>query len=253
MNSPESLREFTNELVRRGLPIEYSHRATEEFADHHRDLSEELQLAGMDETTAVAAATERLGDAKALIKKTVREYQHRHWCGRWPVVAFLVGPVALSITVWMGTMFSLAIVDNVGEAVGFGIPESSRDLSLLGLMILYAVVYWLLLIVPAVLVFALSRMVFRSGVGRRWIILSSILLAICAGFVRCGFVTSPENLEHPFVVSMPFWLPLQSPGKIADWYFGQPQQMAQAMTPLVIAVIIVWRDFARRRMPPLAA
>ena len=113
MNTPESLNGMVSDLIRRGLPADYATRAAAEFSDHHRDLVEELQASGLSESQATTEASHRLGDSRTLVKKTVREYQRRFWCGRWPLLMFLFGPIPVadccvvrdwSHLVWLGVV-----------------------------------------------------------------------------------------------------------------------------------------------------
>lgn len=250
MNTPESLRSFTEELIRRGLPVEYSRRAAEELADHHRDLVEECLAGGMSQSTAHASADKRLGDTKSLVKKTVRAYQHRHWCGRWRIATFVVGPVVLLVTAWISSLWALFFTGKLFKAIGWETPQSSHDLSL---VILYAAVGWFLLVIPAGLVFILFRLAIRSGLSWAWIATSSVLIAVSAGLVRTGFVPSPETVEHPFMISMPLGMPFESVTEIAAWYIGSPLQIAQALLPLLTAAILVWQKNIRRQRSQFAA
>ena len=101
MNTPDALNELYAQLVRRGLPAEYARRAAAELVDHLRDLLDELQAVGMSESQAAAEASHRLGDSRTLVKKTVREYQRRYWCGRWPLITFLLGPIPVLVFTWV--------------------------------------------------------------------------------------------------------------------------------------------------------
>src|SRR5262245_40244470 len=100
MNTPESLNGMISELVRRGLPSAYAQRSVAEFADHYRDLVEELQAAGCSEADACAEASRRLGDSHTLIRKTVHAYRRRSWLARWPLVTFLLAPIPALIATW---------------------------------------------------------------------------------------------------------------------------------------------------------
>lgn len=253
MNSPESLRELTDQLVRRGLPMEYSRRAAEELADHYRDLVEEGQSIGLTESASQAAARERLGNTKSLIKRTVRAYQRRHWCGRWPIVTFALGPIGILIAAWVSSSFLLVGIGKLSDAIGFGMPNSSHDLGSLGLGILYFMVVWFLLVIPAVIVFLLSRLAMHSGVSWAWFAFSSVLLALTVGSVRTGFVPSPETVEHPFMITIPvFWLLSQpSLSEIASWYLHTTWQITQFIVPLLTAAILVRRKIAQRQHLPL--
>ena len=46
-DTPAPLEDIAADLVRRGLPVDYAQRAAAEFADHHRDLVDELQRSGL--------------------------------------------------------------------------------------------------------------------------------------------------------------------------------------------------------------
>jgi hypothetical protein len=243
MNSPESLREFTNELIRRGLPIEYSSRAAEEFADHHRDLTEELQLAGMDEAAAITAASKRLGDPKSLMKKTVRAYQRRYWCGRWPVTTFVVAPIPLVLLMWMAKwLICFAIAMPLQR---WGIIEHQPD----GIMsfgewaFVRSVQIVFLFLTPAAVLFCLFRLARRAALNCRWVCMSAMLLSLFAGlflydFNSKGFAIRVPRDEVVCIVGVPFL----SSGGMWNWYTQNPWLMAQVLCPLAVATILIWRS-----------
>jgi hypothetical protein len=253
MNNPESLREFTNELVRRGLPIEYSRRAAEEFADHHRDLIEELQAAGMDETAAVATATERLGDTKALVKKTVREFQRRHWCGRWPVVTFLFGPLVLLITTWILTGVGLMLLGKTLDAIGMKSQRHDGVHSTADRIAMSCLTGWFVFVLPTLVLLLLSRWVSRAGLNWRWVAFAAIVLAVNVGSMQCGNVyqLSGSNVSNlatgqslppdTFVMSVPLWIYFSGFQSTLSWYANNPQQLCQSFLPLAVAGLMIWR------------
>ena len=116
----EPLEAMVADLIRHGLPADYARRAAAELADHHRDLVEELQASGWTDEHAQSEASRRLGEPHELAKKTVREYQRRYWCGRWPLLTFFLGPIPGLLMVWMITGLSLA---GIGRMLGLIIDE----------------------------------------------------------------------------------------------------------------------------------
>jgi hypothetical protein len=253
MNSPESLREFIGELVRRGLPLDYAQRAAVELADHQQDLSEELQATGLDEVTATAQAAGRLGSTKSLLKQTVRGYQRRHWCGRWPLLTFFLGPLALLLASWIATCLVVALVSIVALNV-IGIEEPSNDgiVSLGEKICMYCFTAWCLIVLPAMVVCFLSRRAFRAGLSVLWIALAALILSTITENVRCGFSSQisrskPTNMETGEPISgdtamlcVPYWIYSQSWRSLCAWYATNPQVLCQLLMPLAVAGLMIW-------------
>lgn len=244
MNSPESLREFTQALIRRGLPADYARRSAEELADHHRDLVDEGRDAGLEESLATSMASKRLGDMKSLLKKSVRAYQRRHWYGHWRVASFLFGPLAMLVATWIATLYMLSIVGKVLGLLSIVVPESSQYLSPAELIVLYTIVGWFMFVVPMLILGFLGRSAIRAGLNPGWIVTSAAMLGLCTGVVRWGFreqlglPASPESIAHPFMVMFPIGVPSFS--TFATWYFGTPQQIVQLLLPIAVSIAMLW-------------
>lgn len=243
MNTPESLREFSCELVRRGLPVEYSRRAAEELADHHRDLIEELQGTGMDEADAAVVATERLGETKSLVKKTVRAYQQRHWCGRWPAVTFFLAPIPLVLLAWMAKWLICYIV--IAPLQSWGMIDHQPD----GIMsfgewaLVRGVQVVFLFLTPAAVLFLLFRLAQRAALNYRWVCMSAVMLSLFAGlffydFNSKGFVIRVPRDQVVCIVGLPF---LSRDG-MWKWYTQNPWLMAQTLCPLAVATVLIVRS-----------
>lgn len=116
--TPAAIEHIAADLVRRGLPIDYAQRAAAELVEHHHDLVAELCHSGFEEQGACAEASRRLGDASTLTQKTVREYQCRYWCGRWPLLTFLLGPVFTLAFAWIGAGVTLIAIGYLGKLCG---------------------------------------------------------------------------------------------------------------------------------------
>ncbi len=257
MNTPESLREFTGELILRGLPAEYARRAAEELADHHRDLTEEWQTAGMDETAAIAAAIERLGETKSLVKKTVRDYQRRHWCGRWRVVTFLFVPLVLLVAAWIGSGLGLMLLGKTLEAIGIESPSKPELLTTGVYLVMYSFIGWYVFVLPMAVLLFLSRRASRAGLSWRWMALSALVLALNVGSMKFGFVgplsgftdatTGQALAPDRIVVSLPLYTFFSTPGGIISRYASDPQLVCQLLLPLAVAALLIWRAQRRTR------
>ena len=128
-------------------------------------------------------------------------------------------------------MLLMAGLGQALEACGMALPESSRQLSPVGLTLLYSLVGWCVIVLPICLVVLLARWARRSGLRGSWIVISAVVLGLAAGAVQWGFrdqlnlqVASPND-EHPFLLSLPYWMILSSPQAMFKWYASSPQQI----------------------------
>jgi hypothetical protein len=252
--TPAAPEDFAAELVRRGLPVEYARRAASEIGDHHRDLVSELRAVGKDDSIAEYEAARRLGDTRTLIKKTVREYQRRHWCGRWPLLTFLFGPVVLLLAAWTGTILTLLAIGYALEAAGFhhdadGVISKGERIGM------WCVVGWFVFVLPASVLLLLSRLGARAALGHGWIAVAAIVLALNVGTMEWGSVKSlrPTNKirnaatkqvlpPDRFIVSTPLWVFFSSASHAFNFLTRSPQQLGQFLMPVVIGALAVWQN-----------
>jgi hypothetical protein len=196
MNKPESLSGMVSDLIRRGLPAEYAQRTAAEFADHHRDLVEELQSTGFSESQAITEASRRLGDSHTLAKKTVRAYQRQHWCGRWRIATFVLFPIPLLALLWLATIlgWGLCVVLPLKMLNLLGTPEVFDGTISTGERIVSCLIQgWFLFAMPALAMFLLVRLSRRAALGSRWLGIAAIVLAFSALFMTCGY---PDPRSH---------------------------------------------------------
>jgi len=243
MNTQELHNEFQTELVRRGLPVEYSSGAAAELADHHRDVVEELRANGFDASTAENEAANRLGDRRQLVKKSVREFQRRHWCGRWPLLTFFIGPIPLLILTWVATSAACFLILWPMQRLGI-IADHQPDgiISWDERMLVYAFRFWFFFVTPALVTIALGRSTVRAAMNFTWMYFSAILLALFVG----SFIFDLN--EKGFQVSMPIdqgllilGLPLFEASWAAawQWYVQDPLYLCQSLLPLGVAVVFM--------------
>jgi hypothetical protein len=254
MNTPEARNGIVCDLVRRGLPADYARRAADEFADHHRDLVEELQANGCSESQATDEASRRLGEPRTLVKRTVREYQRRYWCGRWPMLTFLLGPIPLLVIHWLAVWLVLYGVGIVLERCGVvlthefdgKISTGERLAEFFGFAVL-------LFALPALTMYSLSRIAKRAAVDWKWLAASACLLGLAVGMLRGEFPRPSSQARLPNGQRVPadqplviLGAPVLAPGfrEAWNWYTQDLQQIGQLLLPLAVAGIAVLR--ARR-------
>jgi hypothetical protein len=271
MNTPESLNGLVSDLIRRGLPADYATRAATEMSDHHCDLVEELQGGGLSESQATTEASHRLGNSHSLVKKIVREYQRRFWCGRWPLLWFLFGPLPVAIAVWFAT--GLAVWLTVSVLTWFGltaIDDPDVAFRALPVGVKYAVLVGIFLIVPAGVLYFFARLSKRAALSSKWVILAACVLGLSAGACKWERIgpgsrivmhdrTTLQPLEQPkepdFVLML--WAPINQQAfswrEVHGFFLASPIQSCQLLLPIAVAVVILRRRQLALRTDWLAA
>jgi hypothetical protein len=265
MNTPESLSGVVSDLIRRGLPVDYAERAAAEFTDHHRDLVEELQAAGWSDSQASTEASRRLGDLRALTKKTAREYQRRHWCARWPFLTFLLAPIPTVVAAWIATGYSiLGVIKVLGLLGCAGVNEHTSDVSSPGVRIfLFSFVVWCLLAVPAIVSLGFARLARRAALHWRWVAITACIVGIGVGTVRFERVAEGKNFrtvydsagkplpKNQYIVSVPLFEPSFWSGRsLFRWYTHGVLQPFQLLLPSMVGALVLLRcqQLSRRTM-----
>lgn len=241
MNALVSLETLAETLVRRGLPAEYAERSAAELLDHRRDVAEELRASGLDANEADIEAAQRLGEPRELVKKFTREYQRRYFCGRWPLVTFLLAPVPAFFAAWMaatwasmGTYYTLR---NVGTALGLMEPSLATKATLKLVLIGGATAA----LVPAILTVLFYRLARRAGCGWRWAL---------ASVVQIGFLASLLCFHADFGRGMVWFEPAMlraiffadDATTFVRSYFVQASQILQLAAPLAALGALIWHE-----------
>jgi hypothetical protein len=244
MSTYEPLDGIVVELIRRGLPAEYAQRAVDELADHHRDLLEELQAAGWTDSHAKQEASRRLGEPHKLAQKTIREYQRRYWCGRWPLITFLLGPIPayLSVLVLSGVM--LACVFWI-----LGIDDEYRTTTPIDYVWAYGAKFWITLVAPLFVVAGYVWLAQRTALGRLWQCIAAGVLAVQVGFMQCSFQF--PTVDHPqrrFTVGYHFWfVPECWNTSLLRFFWNNPWQIVQFTLPLAATGLLMAYSSYRMR------
>jgi hypothetical protein len=257
MNTPEVLDGLYARLVHRGLPADYARRAAAEIADHHRDLLDELQAAGMSQPQASAEASRRLGDERVLIKRTIREYQRRYWCARWPLITFLLGPIPMMIAKWFAAGLVMWLIVGLLTRLGLtGSSDPNEAFSSLPVEVKFAFLIGLFWAIPAVVTYGYVRLARRAALGWQWVALVACILGIFAGAMKWDRI-GPDSgitmrdwqtlrpLEQPhkpdFVVVIAFPFHSQAWSEMRRWWLTDPVQLCQLFLPAIIAAVLLLR------------
>jgi hypothetical protein len=263
MNTPKSLSRMVSDLVRRGLPSEYAQRAAAELVDHHRDLVEELQASGWSESQASTEASRRLGDPQTITKKTVREYQRRFWCARWPLITFLIAPIPTLVAAWFALAYSVYLFILLLSQFGLTtVHDADVAFGSTPVQAKYAVLASVFLVVPAVVMYGFGRLAIRAALSWQWFILAACLLGMFVGACKWERIGPGSRLvmtdwntgkvvEQPkpdFVLTM--WWPINA--QQCSWrvmrpfFFSSFVQPCQLLIPFTIAGWFLYRR--RQRM-----
>lgn len=245
MNTQELHDGFQADLIRQGLPVDYAADAAAELADHHRDLVEELRSVGVDETSAATEAAQRLGDRRQLVKKSVREFQRRHWCGRWPLLTFLIAPIPLMVLTCLAMMLISVCLFWPLELLGINILSPPDGIISIGERIVVFVSQGLyFFLAPALVMFFLTQLGNRAVLGPQLPLLSASILAVFSGMFLFDFadlIGKSIQLHSPADrVLMVMGLPLVESWEATwQWYTHDPVHVCQFLLPLAVATALL--------------
>jgi hypothetical protein len=233
--TPAVLNTFAADLVRRGLPVDYAQRAASEIADHHRDLVAELSASGVDEPSAEIEAISRLGSPHTLVKKTVREYQRRFWCGRWPLLTFSFGPLVLLVAYFVAMVLVayciLLPLEKLGirmdQTVDGVVTQSEYVAAIVGrVLILY--------FGPAISLLILARLARKAAMRTTWLWLSTSILMVIACCIWSGFAGETR-------MNLPADMGVLAVGVPVRRFAQDPLYVGQCLLPVLIGTGMVLR------------
>jgi hypothetical protein len=174
--------ELRNELRGRGLPAAYIDRLVGELADHALDLQTE------DTSMEAQQANERLGTTEQVAVAASREFHRRTFANRYPVLTFILGPVAAVPTLFILILlvaYGIAwIVGSTLELVAGGrVPQFSEQTEAQVAAWFVACFDGYTRFVP----FALTAWIFcrwgRRASMRRWAFAACGIVAVMAGLI----------------------------------------------------------------------
>jgi hypothetical protein len=223
------------QLAANNLPPTYIRRFMEELTDHCNDITEE----NMNSENNVVS---RLGEPQQIADAAICTFRRRSFLGRHPSAAlafFGITPLAALLSLFALAFACLYGVCTACEHLGFklnGIKQFEPAAS----AVLPYVLSLLMVIVPACLASLFyGKLIMRLGISRRWIVLSSLALAIVAIAPIWTITLSdqPGQSDLRCIVVIP-----QDTGNIVHHYLCSFRQLLQFAAPLLVGL---W--FLRRR------
>jgi hypothetical protein len=166
------LDEVQKRLVKNDLPPSYIRRFMDELADHFQDLTEETMGTEVN-------VLSRLGEPNQVAYAAIQTYRQRTFFGRHPFAkfwVFAVSPVAAMLLVFVLAFLGiLAIYEICGIS---SIKNHARSINPTALA-------WGISLLTTILPAALLTILYcwcakRFGVGKRWMLVSIVLLAVIA-------------------------------------------------------------------------
>ncbi len=214
----EQLRE---ELVRHGLPPKYIERLVQELSDHFDDVLAE----GPN-----ALASERVGPPGEIAAAAAAEYRRQTFSRKHPVLAFAVMPVLVLPLAWLllGVMLTAA-------AALFGLAIGEEAVASIEPRLVSHVTTVALLVPPAVFAVVFNRLARSNGLGWRWPMLATCVLAVLAGAMFFTVVAWGPEREDRLALCV-----------------GLPMTGRQALQSALILAVGTWCCW-RTRPAPIAS
>jgi len=211
-------RELQARLASQGLPRHYVQRLVEEVTDHFQDLKEETM-------GQLAEAYARLGEPQQVADAAVAAYRRRSLIARHSAMAFLVFAVSPILSLVVSCAAGVFFLALAARGLGF-IDENGQHFGT-------SAAAWLVYLLPAVTIMlpaaALTAVYYGlarwAGTGRRWILVSCIVISVLAGLTMCSVTLS----DTPGQSSLTYGL-----GVPSGWH------MLQALAPLALGFWL-WR------------
>jgi hypothetical protein len=237
MPNPLSLELLAIELLRRGLPRPYVQRVVRELAEHCADI--------LDEQPTPGSASDRLGAPAALADSIVSAYRARTFCGRHPILTFVVAPIPLVILAWIGVVLIFTLLDWVGEWLGVAAWTEGKPLAEWPVFAVWCVLsfYYVLMFAPFALVSAvLCRLARRAGRSSKWVLVGCLLVGLLAASVSYGCKLPDAPGTGSITIA---WLLYPAPGQPLLHRLSFTQQLLQFAVPLGIGLYAVWKSSRR--------
>jgi hypothetical protein len=216
--------EVAERLTACRLPQEYVQRIVRELADHFEDLTEETM--GME-----AEAFSRLGEPQHVAAAAVEAYRRRNLLARHPALKLLVFAVSPILSLIVFAIAGLFVLSAVARGLGY-VDSTGTHVGDVVKAILPYLLTALTIVIPAAvltaLYFVLAR---RLGIGRRWTLVSCLVLSMLAGLAMCDVTLS----ELPGQSRLTYGLGVGFGG--ADLL-----RMCQALAPLALGLWLLRRN-----------
>ncbi|MBI2823457.1 MAG: hypothetical protein HYX69_02060 [Planctomycetia bacterium] len=231
MDSQPWLNRVRNELRKARLPAAYAERLVEELSDHVTDLSEEQMSMEARESPSVV---ERLGPPVEVAQAAAKQYRRRTFCGRHPIVMFVVLPILIMPLAWFALVMAIVGVRELSEFLDLGRLSSQQFTpTLVGAVRLLCTAA---VVAPAAIVaVVLCRLASKASVRWHWPLLACAILGAIVGSTQIKVFMSPVEGQSQLTLGM---------GVSSKTLFIEPWHFA---LPVAIGLWAVWRQLQRGR------
>ena len=231
MHGQSWLDELHRQLTRKRLPPAYVARFVDELSDHVTDFLEDQMSTDALQSHSVF---DRFGAPQDLARRAAQEFRQRSFCGRHPILMFVVSPLLVMAA---GTFASVLAVVAVGRVCKWIDPALSSDrlspTAVAGMRMLCICSP----LAPAALTAALfAWLAARAGVPRRWPIITGAILGLLAGLAQLDMYVSAAPGQSRLQLGLGFSTAL------TETVF----QLSKFAVPLLIGIWIFSRGIRRR-------
>jgi hypothetical protein len=191
------LDEVQKRLAKNDLPPLYIRRFMDELADHFQDVTEETM-------STEANVLSRLGEPNQVADAAIHTYRQRTFFGRHPSAkfwVFAVSPVAAMLLAFVLLFSSILALCRICGISGIKILAGSIDPTALA---------WGMSLLTTILPAALLTISYcwcakRFGVGKRWMLVSCVVLAVLAmlSFQRVALSDMPGQSQLTLGLGLP--------------------------------------------------
>jgi len=228
MHKSRAIRAFERRLFELGCPARYSERSIAELAEHFDDLTQARIDEGLEPATARARASEELGEPTIIADRLVASFRQARWLGRHPIIGFCLLPplfLMLFLPATALALYGLFLLSNLFSHHSIPLDEFKTAVEAAPA----AFAEWrnpllcLIHSVPiAVNTILFCKLVARSALGTKWLIVTCAVSSAAGFFMWTGF--SPSG----------FYLGYGSPS-VHNW-------ISAAVPLLICGSIFAWRQ-----------
>lgn len=237
MNAPQPREQFEAELRRQRLPRTYIERLLAEWDDHLADLQDERNT-DMAGTPDIVKLEERLGNPAQLAALAAKQYHHRSFLGRHPILTFLVLPLPL---VFIGILTVVLATFLFGYALSFFVPDSVMYDHPFAEYLTGAVFFWFLIVLPPLgASLFLCRVARRNAIGWRWTAVACAVIAFYCSelFVTWNISSTEQAQQHARMAVGIMFLP---PFTGASWGCFLLHFLPQFLLAMAVGLLLIKR------------
>jgi len=216
------------------LPPFYVEQLLAELTDHLKDYQEDHMSM---EVQDLRSLERHLGAPRAVADSAAREYRDARFCGRHPVLAFVVLPLLVVPVLCAASAFTIVLAaDLLGFSGDLARQRAIGEFEFVAMSLVSRAVVLLPVVLAAV---GFCWLAARSAVGWRWVAAACLLVAILGG-ISMVHLALPGNGQQG---SLSFGLGVNAHPSL--------EQILQFALPLTIGAWAILRQSSlRRRLLP---